>query len=228
MSIPWGSLVNALAIATGGAAGLLFGSRLPERFRHIVFQALGLCVLVIGLKMAFVTENAVLVIVSLVVGALAGEFFQIEKALMRLGDRIKKGFRSSNPRFTEGMVNASVLFCIGAMGILGSFEEGLRQDRTLIFSKAIIDGFAALAFASAYGAGVLFSAFPVLVYQGALVLFAGSLQPWLGPPVMAELTAAGGVLVTGIGLNLLECTRLPLSNMLPALPVAVLLAAFLA
>ncbi len=227
MSIPWGSLINALAIVSGGAAGLLFGSRLPERFRHIVFQALGLCVLVIGLKMAFVTENAVLVILGLVAGTLAGEFFLIEKALMRLGDRVKTAFRSSNPRFTEGMVNASVLFCIGAMGILGSFEEGLRQDRTLIFSKAIIDGFAALAFASAYGAGVLFSAIPVLVYQGMLVIFASSLQPWLGPSVMAELTAAGGILVTGIGLNLLECTRLPLSNMLPALPVVVLLAAFL-
>ena len=228
MSLPWGALVNALAIAAGGGVGMLFGSRLPERFRSIVFQALGLCVLVIGMKMALVTVNPVLVIFSLVLGALLGEFLQVERLLIGVGDRIKARFRSANPRFTEGMVNASVLFCIGAMAVLGSFDEGLRGDRTVVFSKAIIDGFAAMAMASAYGVGVLFSALAVFIYQGTLVVFAGSLQPWLGPAVMTELTALGGTLIVGIGLNMLEIVRIPLSNMLPSLLIVVALASFFA
>ena len=126
------------------------------------------------------------------------------------------------------MVNASVLFCIGAMAIIGSFDEGLRGDRAVVLSKTIIDSFAALAMASAYGLGVLFSAIPVLIYQGTLTLLAGSLQSWLDPATMTELTAVGGTLIIGIGLNMLEITRISLSNMLPALLAVVGLCALTA
>ncbi|MEG2140000.1 MAG: DUF554 domain-containing protein, partial [Bilophila sp.] len=145
---------------------------------------------------------------------------------IHLGDKLKKRFKSANPRFTEGMVNGSILFCIGALAILGSFDEGMRGDRTIVFSKTILDSFAAMAFASAYGVGVLFAAIPVLIYQGALTIGAESLQPWLTPATMNELTAVGGTLIIGIGLNLLELAHIALSNMLPSLVIVVVLASF--
>ena len=224
--IPLGAIINALGITIGSLVGLAFGARLPERVRAIVFQGLGLCVLVIGFKMALLTQNPLIVIFSIVIGS--GEMIGLEARLIRVGDWLKGRLKSSNPLFTEGMVNASVLFCIGAMAIIGSFDEGLRGDRAVVLSKTIIDSFAALAMASAYGLGVLFSAIPVLIYQGALTLLAGSLQSWLDPTTMTELTAVGGTLIIGIGLNMLEITRISLSNMLPALLAVVGLCALTA
>ena len=185
--------------------GLAFGARLPERVRAIVFQGLGLCVLVIGFKMALLTQNPLIVIFSIVIGSVAGEMIGLEARLIRVGDWLKGRLKSSNPLFTEGMVNASVLFCIGAMAIIGSFDEGLRGDRAVVLSKTIIDS-----------------------YQGALTLLAGSLQSWLDPATMTELTAVGGTLIIGIGLNMLEITRISLSNMLPALLAVVGLCALTA
>ena len=220
--IPLGAIINALGITIGSLVGLAFGARLPERVRAIVFQGLGLCVLVIGFKMALLTQNPLIVIFSIVIGSVAGEMIGLEARLIRVGDWLKGRLKSSNPLFTEGMVNASVLFCIGAMAIIGSFDEGLRGDRAVVLSKTIIDSFAALAMASAYGLGVL------LIYQGALTLLAGSLQNWLDPATMTELTAVGGTLIIGIGLNMLEITRISLSNMLPALLAVVGLCALTA
>lgn len=215
--IPVGAFVNAVGIALGSLVGVAFGSRLPERIRTIVFQGLGLCTLVLGLKMALPTQQPLIVIFSIVIGSAVGEALRLESRLMRVGDILKARLRSSNPLFTDGMVNASVLFCIGAMAIVGSFDEGIRGDRAVVFSKTLIDSFAALALASAYGIGVLFSALPVLIYQGSLTVLAGTFQQWLDPATMTELTAVGGTLIIGIALNMLEVTRIALSNMLPSL-----------
>lgn len=215
--IPVGAFVNAVGIALGSLVGVAFGSRLPERIRTIVFQGLGLCTLVLGLKMALPTQQPLIVIFSIVIGSAVGEALRLENRLMRVGDILKARLSSSNPLFTDGMVNASVLFCIGAMAIVGSFDEGIRGDRAVVFSKTLIDSFAALALASAYGIGVLFSALPVLIYQGSLTVLAGTFQQWLDPATMTELTAVGGTLIIGIALNMLEVTRIALSNMLPSL-----------
>lgn len=226
--IPVGAFVNAVGIALGSLVGVAFGSRLPERIRTIVFQGLGLCTLVLGLKMALPTQQPLIVIFSIVIGSAAGEALKLESRLMRVGDILKARLRSSNPLFTDGMVNASVLFCIGAMAIVGSFDEGIRGDRAVVFSKTLIDSFAALALASAYGIGVLFSALPVLIYQGSLTVLAGTFQQWLDPATMTELTAVGGTLIIGIALNMLEVTRIALSNMLPSLLAVVGLCALAA
>lgn len=226
MVIPYGPSINALAIFAGAILGLLLGNRLPDRVRLIVFQGVGLCVLVIGMKMAFTTANPLVMIFSVVIGGAMGEVLRLEDLMTRMGEWCKRRFRSKNPRFTEGFVNASVLFCIGAMAIVGSFDEGLRGDRTVVFTKSMLDGLTSVALASAYGAGVLLSAASVLIYQGAFTVGAELLQPFMTPPVMNELVAVGGVLIVGIGLNLLEVTRIPLSSMLPALLAAVLLASY--
>ena len=217
MVMPWGSLVNALAIVGGGLVGMLFGSRLPERVRQIVFQGLGLCIIVLGVQMAFKTQHQMVQIFSILIGGIVGALLRFEDVFFRGGEWLKLRLRSKNPQFTEGMVNGAVLFCIGAMAILGSFDEGLRGDRSIIYTKSILDLFASMAMAAAFGGGVLFSAFFVLAYQGALTVFAGGLQAWITPEIMTELTAVGGVLILGIGINLLELTRIPLSNLLPAL-----------
>ncbi len=164
MVFPWGALVNAVAIAAGGLAGLALGTRMPERVRSIVFQGLGLCVLVIGTKSALEGARPALTIASIVAGCVVGELLGLEDKLALLADKLKARLRSSNPRFTEGLLSASVIFCIGAMGLLGSFEEGLRGSRDIIYAKSIIDAFAAMIMASAMGLGVLFSGVSVFLY----------------------------------------------------------------
>ena len=224
MVFPLGPLVNAAAVIAGGLIGLALGARLPERMRAIVFQGLGLCTLVIGMQLAFKTASPVMLIFSILLGGLCGEAIRLEERFMRLSDSLKGRLRSDNPLFTEGLVNAAVLFCIGAMSFLGSFDEGLRGDRTLVYSKSVMDGFSAIALASAYGSGVPLAAVPLLLYQGLLVLFAGLIQPWIGPAALNEITALGGLMVIGIGLNLLNLTQIRLTNMLPALPMVAVLA----
>lgn len=224
MVFPVGALVNALAIAAGGLAGLALGARMPERVRCIVFQGLGLCVLVLGIQAALEGTRPALTIGSVVAGSIVGELLRLEDRLAALADTLKARLRSSNPRFTEGLLSASVIFCIGAMGILGSFEEGLRGSRDIIYAKSIIDAFAAMIMASAMGVGVLFSGVSVFIYQGLLVICAGALSGLLTPPVMTELTAAGGIIIMGIGCNVLGVTQIRLANMVPALVFAVILA----
>ncbi|WP_461209399.1 DUF554 domain-containing protein [Desulfocurvus sp. DL9XJH121] len=224
MVFPLGSVVNVAAIVAGGLVGLMAGNRLPERMRSIVFTGLGLCVLVIGMQMALATRNPLIMVFSVVLGCVTGEFLRLEDRLAALGDRLKARFGSSDARFTEGFVSASVLFCIGSMAILGSFDEGLRGDHTILFTKSILDGFASVAFAAALGVGVLFSCLPVFIYQAGLTALATVLQPWLSQSMMTELTATGGVLILGIGVSVLELRRIPLTNFLPALVFAPLLA----
>lgn len=227
MVFPLGPMVNAAAVVAGGLIGLALGSRLPERMRTVVFQGLGLCTLLIGMQMAFRTASPIILIFSVLLGGLCGEALDLEGRFMRLSDRLKNRLRSANPRFTEGMINATVLFCIGAMSIVGSFDEGLRGDRTLVYSKSVMDGFTAIALASAYGLGVPCAAVPLLLYQGALVIFAGLLQPWLSQELLNELTAVGGLFIIGIGLMLLNVVQVRLTNLLPAFLFAAVLANFL-
>lgn len=227
MVFPLGSVVNVAAIVAGTVVGLLVGGRMPERVRSIVFTGLGLCVLVIGMQMGLATKNPLVMVFSVVLGAIAGELLRLEDRLASLGDRLKARFGSSDARFTEGFVTASVLFCIGSMAILGSFDEGLRGDHTILFTKSILDGFAAVAFSAALGVGVAFSCIPVFLYQAGLTELATVLQPWLTEAMMTELTATGGVLILGIGLNLMDIRRIPLTNLLPALFFAPILARLL-
>ncbi|MEG2173077.1 MAG: DUF554 domain-containing protein [Desulfovibrionaceae bacterium] len=223
MLLPLGPLVNALAIFSGACIGMLLGARMPERVRQIVFQGIGLCVLIIGVQNALKTAYPLIMIFSIVLGSVIGEMLNLEDRLSHVGDTLKQHISSANPRFTEGFLGASVIFCVGAMAILGSFEEGLGHGRNIVYTKSILDGFTAMAMASALGLGVLFSGFSVLIYQGLLVLFASLLIPWLSPPVMTELTATGGIIILGIGINMLELLRIRLANMIPALLVVVIL-----
>jgi len=221
--IPVGTIVNALAIIGGSVVGVLLGRRFPAHVREITFQGLGLVVLVIGLKMGLTFERPLLIVFSMLIGAIIGELVGIEDFLNGLGDRLKKRLGSSDARFTEGFVTASLIYCIGSMAIIGAFDEGLRGDPSVLLTKAVLDGFTSIALASTYGLGVLFSAVPVFIYQYGLTLFALAFKAVVSPVMIHELTAVGGLLIVGIGINLLRLIRIRIGNLLPALPVAVVL-----
>jgi uncharacterized membrane protein YqgA involved in biofilm formation len=221
MVFPTGSVMNAVAILVGGGLGLLFHGRLPEKMRQVVFQGLGLCVLVIGMQMALQGKNGLLVVLSVLIGGIVGELLRLEDRFAGLAGVLKNLVRSSNTRFVDGLVNASLIYCIGAMAILGSFDEGIRGDHSILFTKSLLDGFASIALASTYGSGVLFSALPVLLYQGVLTVFASTFQSAFSDYLIAQLTATGGTLILGIGINLLGLTSIRLSSLLPSLVVIV-------
>ena len=217
MIFPWGPFINGLLVVLGSLIGVSASRFLSDRVNTIVFQGLGLCTLVIGMKMAITSEALLVIILSLLIGGICGEFLNLEDRFIALGDKIRTKIGSKNPKFTDGFVNASILFCIGAMAILGSVEEGVRGDKTIVLTKSLMDFFASMALASAYGIGVTFSALAVFVYQGLLVLFANQLQAYIDPGLLVELSALGGVLILGISFNLLKLLEIRLSNFLPSL-----------
>ncbi|QJB56530.1 DUF554 domain-containing protein [Pseudodesulfovibrio sp. zrk46] len=223
--LPTGSIVNALAIIAGSAIGCWLQSRFPERIRSIVFQGLGLCVLLIGIQMALKVENILIVIFSVLLGGITGELIRMDTILERLGNWVKKKIGSKNEQFTNGLVTTSLIFCIGAMAIIGSLEEGINGDATILYTKSILDGFASIAFAATYGSGVLFSFIPVLLYQGFMTIGASFFQQYFSELMIAQVTGCGGLLIIGIGINLLELTEVRLANLLPSLGYVIVLTA---
>ena len=223
MILPIGAAINAGVVVAGGCIGVLLGNRLSDGMRSIVFQSLGLCTLVIGMQMACKTANPLYMVGSILLGAIIGEALRLENAVTEGGDRLKRALRSGNARFTDGFVTGTLLFCIGSMAILGSLQEGLGGGITIVLTKSTLDFFASIALGAAYGSGVMFASLPILAYQGGLTLFAEALSPWLSDCMRTELEATGGILVLGIGINLLEIKKIPLSNLLPALFMTVVL-----
>jgi uncharacterized protein len=218
-----GTLVNAAAILAGGTAGLIIHSRLPARYTKIVFQGIGIFTVFLGFSMALKTGNYLVMIFSIVLGSITGELIDIDEKINSFSEWIKKHTGSSNARFSEGMVTAFLLFCMGSMTILGAFEEGLGNNPSLLYAKSVLDGVSSIALAAAMGAGVLFSVVPLIIYQGGLTLFAAKLGNLMSEPVMNELTAVGGLLLIGLGIGILDIKKIKILNMLPALLFAVLL-----
>jgi uncharacterized membrane protein YqgA involved in biofilm formation len=222
--LPIGTLVNVASVIAGSAIGLAFRARFPERVRDIVFQGLGLATLVIGLRMALGFQQPLLLIFSILIGGIIGAAVRFEDFLASLGERLKRVVKSDNALFTDGLITAFLLFCVGSMTILGAFDEGLRGDPTLLYTKSLLDGFAAIALASTYGTGVIFSAVPLFLYQYGLTLAATALKDVLPPPLLTEMTAVGGLLIVGIGINLLKLRYIQIGNLLPSLLIIVILA----
>jgi uncharacterized membrane protein YqgA involved in biofilm formation len=229
-----GTILNVVAILVGGMLGLFFGTRLPERLKHTVVSGMGLFTAAIGIQMFLKTENSLIVLGSLIIGALLGEWWRIEDRLQGLGEFLEKRFVGNgtsdsetgepSSKFVRGFMVASLLFCVGPMAILGSIQDGLTGNYTLLAVKSLLDAFAALAFASSLGIGVLFSALPIFVYQGGISLLAAQLNAVVTPPMMNEMTATGGVILIGLSLSsLLEIKHIRTGNFLPALAIAPLI-----
>lgn len=227
-----GTFLNIVTVLIGGAMGLAFGVRLPDRIRQTVVAGLGLFTLGYGLVMFAGTQNPIIVLVALLFGGVLGEWWQIESGLARLGEWLQKRFARSSQggsaRFVRGFLTASLVFCIGPMTILGSIQDGLTGDYQLLAIKSVLDGFAGMVFASTLGVGVLFSTLVILVFQGGLSLFSQQAQSVFTEAMITELSATGGVLLLGIAVSsLLGLKPIRVGNFLPALILAPLIVAIL-
>lgn len=219
-----GTFVNMATVTVGAVVGMLIGKRMPERLQEILFQALGLAVCAIGISMALESENMIISVVSIALGAATGHLIGIESGLNNLSNKIQRTIHIGGSRFTEGFVGATLLYCVGSMTILGAFEDGLGEFPRLLYTKAVIDGISAIVLASVAGIGVLFSIVPLLLYQGALTLSAEWLKPIMQEAMINEMTAVGGLMLMGIGLSLLRVKEVCTADMLPALIYAPILA----
>lgn len=223
-----GNFINFAAILIGCAVGMLFGARLSENLKSTVIAGMGLFTGAVGLQMFLKTENALVVLGALIFGAILGEWWGVEDALQGLGIWLEKRFAGNSEggssRFVRGFLTATVLFCTGPMAVLGSISDGLRGDYLTLSIKSVLDGFISIAFASTLGVGVAFSAIPVFIYQGSISLLAAQLNAIVTTSMLNEMTATGGVLLTGIALSsLLELKKIRVGNFLPSLVIAPLI-----
>ncbi len=217
-----GTLVNTAAVVLGGTIGLLLKKNMPERVTAIYFQAVGLFTLAIGIGMVVKMNHILLVIGSLAVGSLLGEWMQLDVSVERMSQYLKKKFSIANEKFSEGLITAFLLFCIGSMTILGTIQEGTGGSSDLLFSKSLMDFFSAMLLASAFGFGVVVSAIPLLIFQSLLTILAMYAGSFLNKTILEGLTCVGGILLIGLGINVLEIKKLRILNMLPSLILVVI------
>lgn len=217
-----GTLINAAAVIIGSLIGLLFHARLPQRYTDILFQAIGLFTIVLGISMALKAELWILVILSLIIGAIVGEALRMDRFFDQLAGRLGKYFGIGSGRFNEGLLTSFLLFCMGSMTVLGAIEEGLGGKPELFYIKSLMDGISSIALASGLGLGVLFSVVPLFLYQAGLTVLAAQFGSFMPELMITGISATGGVILVGLGLNLLKITQLRILNLLPSLVVLVL------
>ncbi|MCM3123589.1 DUF554 domain-containing protein [Mesobacillus sp. AQ2] len=222
-----GTMVNGLLIIIGTLLGRLL-TKIPENMKATVMHAIGLAVMVLGLQMGFKSANFLIVILSLVIGAVLGEAWKLEDKLNAVGDWLESKIGSKGEgSISQGFVTATLIFVIGAMAIIGALDSGIRGDHDVLYTKAIIDGFTALILTTTLGIGVLFSAIPVVIYQGSIALFATQIDKLIPQALMdsfiLELTATGGVMIFAIGLNMIGLTKIRVANLLPGILVTAVL-----
>jgi len=218
-----GSLANAAAVIIGGILGSFLKKGLPKRFGDLVIAALGLFTVMLGVSFAMKTQHPLVVIFSLVIGAALGEWIDIEKRMENLGDAVQDRLKGFKGNFSQGFVNASLLFCVGSMAIMGALQSGLLNNHDTLYTKAVMDGVISVVFASTMGIGVAAAAVPVFLYQGAITMLASTLQPFLSDPVVLEMTATGGILLMGVGINILELKKIRVGNLIPAIFLPILI-----
>jgi uncharacterized membrane protein YqgA involved in biofilm formation len=225
-------LVNVVAVVAGTAAGLLVGGRLTDRVREAVLSGIGLLTIGVGVSSFLETRNAVFPVVALIIGAVVGETLRLEERLEGLGERLRRRFErgeGGTSTFVEGYVTASLTFCIGALTVLGSLQDGFSGDTQLLVVKASLDGIISVVYAAAFGWGVAFSALTILVVQGSITAAGWALgEGVLTDRMVAELSATGGVMILGIGVRLLDLKKVPVASYLPGLAVAPVLVALFA
>ncbi len=225
-----GVLVNTLTVIVGSTIGLLFRKLIPEQWTDFIMKGIALCTLYIGIDGALEGTNTLVTIISIALGALIGAALDLDEKLNRFASGLENRFKkegSGGPTIAEGFVTASLLFCIGAMTIVGSLQAGLTGDNTMLYTKATLDFISSLIFAASLGIGVLFAAAFVLVFQGAIVLVAQAVSPFLTDYVVSEMTCAGSILIIALGLNLLGVTNLKVMNFLPAIFLPIVLCLFM-
>lgn len=224
-----GTIVNSLTIIAGTVAGLLLGKFIPDRFNDAISKGIALCVLYIGVDGMLAGENALISILSIVLGVILGELLRLDDRIRSLGDWVERRFAGKHTKgsISEGFVSASLLFCVGAMAIMGALDSGLLRDHSTLYAKAMLDGITSIVYSSTMGVGVALSAIPVFLYQGVIALGASFIEPFLTPVVIAEMKCVGSILIVGLSLNLLGLTKIKVMNYVPAVFLPLLLCRFL-
>jgi len=215
-----GTIINALAIIGGSLVGLVFRKGIADNYREIIMSGVSLSVVLIGIKSALGSDNLMIVIFSMIIGALIGEFLKIEERLEKIGTFLEKSVSSKSAdssSFARGFVTASLVFCVGSMAIVGSLESGLTGNHQTLFAKSVLDGVTSVIFASAMGLGVLFSSFAVFLYQGMITLTAVFMKNYLVPETITHMSSVGGLLIMALGLNMLKVTNIRVGNLIPGI-----------
>ena len=215
-----GTIANTITVILGSGLGLLIGEKLPERFKKIIIQAIALFTFLIGTSMMLKADNLIIIFLSLIAGGITGEALKLEEHLDNITARLKKRISPNSKNFTEGFITATLIFCVGAMTVVGSIQEGLTGDATLLYTKSLMDGITSLTLASSLGIGVMLSAVSVFVIQGSLTLLGSSLQFLMAGPYLNAITSAGGLLIIALGIDLLQIKKLKVLNLLPSLVYA--------
>ena len=222
MDVLTGTFINAAAIILGGTLGLILKGGIPQKIKTTMLQGVGLCVLLIGILGLDKVNNEIVVILSVVIGAIIGEAIDIDQGFENLGYGIEKLFKGGKSNVAEGFVTCSLLFCVGAMAITGALESGLMGKHTILSSKAILDGITSIIFASTMGVGVILSGISVFIYQGIIALGASFAKDILGAYAISDMTAIGSLLIMAIGFNMLNMTKIKIANLLPAVFLPIL------
>ncbi len=217
-----GTIVNSIAIIIGALLGNLLKQGIPERIKETIMQGIGLAVLLIGISMTLETNNVLIIILSLVIGGVVGEKLKIEEKLDTLGSWLERKAGQEKGDVAKGFVTASLVYCVGAMAIMGALESGLTGQHNTLYAKSALDGITSIIFASSMGLGVAFSSIPVFLYQGSITLGASLIKGFLNDAVVTEMTATGGLLILGIGINMLGLKKIKVGNLLPAIFAAIL------
>lgn len=212
-----GTIVNTIAIIIGGTVGVFLRKGIPEGYKVTIMQGLGLSVSIVGLTGALETENILLMVLSIVIGTIIGEMARIEDRLENLGKWLENKVGNKEGGIVKGFVTASLIYCVGAMAIMGALESGLTGSHQILFAKSLIDGITAIIFASTLGIGVAFSGIVVFIYQGLIIITAAFMKPFLVESVITEMSAVGGLLIIGISFNIMEIKKIRVGNMLPAI-----------
>ena len=225
-----GTFVNAIAVIIGSSIGLLLKKGIPQRFSDSIMKAVALCVIYIGIDGCLQGNNTLVAIISMAVGALIGELLRLDDGLNGLGKKLESKFSKNNTEessVAKGFVTASLLFCVGAMAIVGSLESGINGNHEILFSKSLLDFISSVIFSASMGIGVMLSAVFVFVYQGLITLLAQFVGPYLSDSVIAEMTCTGSILIIALGLNMLGVTKLKVMNYIPAVFLPILLCLFM-
>ncbi|PLW80181.1 DUF554 domain-containing protein [Candidatus Woesearchaeota archaeon] len=212
-----GTIVNTIAVIAGSLTGIFAGKKIPKTLRESIINLIGVVTLVIGMKAALKGEDAIVIIISLVLGFIIGHTIDIDKKINSLSERFKKLVRSKNKHFSEGLITAFLIFCIGSLTIVGALQEGTTGDNSMLLSKSVLDGVTSIVLASTFGWGVFFSFIPLFIFQASLTFLAMNLKDFLSATMITGISATGGVIILSLGLNILGLSQTKTSNILPAL-----------
>lgn len=222
-----GTIVNAGAIILGSLIGLLAKKAIPQRMGDLIMTAIPIVVMVLGVQFSIESANVLIVIVSLVIGAIIGEWIDIDKKLDEFGATVQSKLKGNDSNFSAAFVSTTLIYCVGSMAILGSIESGINNQHTILYTKALMDGISAIFFASSLGAGVIFSSVSVFLYQGLLTLLAGYVAPYLSAAVVTEMSATGGILLIALAFTILGIKKIKVANLLPAIFLPIIIMLFL-